>query len=130
MFGSFSGMLFDIGVINQPTIIIFFVLFFLFIIVAYKLVKMLMRAAIIAAISGAFPVFANIFLGMSIPITVQSLLWFAMTGVEIYFLYHILVDIGKIGRFLMKPFGRGRKTKVVEKVIIKERTKDRHGKED
>ncbi len=115
------------GMMQQPNIWLFFVLFFLFIIVAYKVVKLLIRAAIVAAISGAFPFFANAFLGMSIPITLSNVLWFAMTGVEVFFVYHILVGIGTIAEFISKPFSRG-KTKKVEKVIIMEKGKDKDEK--
>ena len=88
----------------------------------------MIRALIIGVISGLFPVFANMFLGMSIPITIQNILWFAMTRMEIYFVYHILVSFGKLAKIITKPFRRT-KTKKVEKVIIMEKTKDKHEKE-
>jgi len=47
-----------------------------------------------------------------------------MTGLEIFFVYHILVGIGKIAEFITKPFSKG-KTKRVEKVIIMEKRKDK-----
>ena len=125
MFG-FEGMLTNI--IQEPTVIIFLVLFFVFIILAYKVVKILIRALIVAAIATVFPVFSNMFLGTSFPITLDSLLWFAMTGAEIYFIYHILVSIGTIAEFVTKPFRKG-KVKKVEKVIIMEKRKDNDGKE-
>lgn len=126
MFG-FEGFL--TGLISEPNLIVFFGLFFLFMIVAYKVVKLLIRALIVAALAGFFPIFANMFLGMSLPVNFESLLWFAMTGVEIYFVYHILVSIGKIGEFLTKPFRKG-KVKKVEKVIIMEKRKDKDEKKD
>ena len=121
--GMFSGM------IQEPMLIMFLGLLFLFMLVAYKVVKLLVRALIVAVIAGLFPVFANMFLGMSIPVTIDSILWFAMTGAEIFFVYHILVSLGKIGEILTKPFGRG-KVKKVEKVIIVEKNKDKDGKKD
>ncbi|MCD6495664.1 MAG: hypothetical protein J7K54_00150 [Candidatus Aenigmarchaeota archaeon] len=124
MFG-FEGLL--TGVIQEPTLILFFGLFFLFILVAYKVVKMLIRALVIAVLSGLFPVIGNLFFGMNIPVTIDNIIWFAMTGVEIYFVYHIIVDIGKLAEIFMKPFRRG-KVKKVEKVIIMER--DKHEKKD
>ena len=109
---------------QNPMLWLFFLLFFLFIIVAYKVVKLLIRALIIGVIAGLFPVFANLFLGLEIPITLGNILWFAMTGVEIYFVYHILLGIGKIADFIMKPFKGKKKTKT-EKIIIKEKVKDK-----
>ena len=117
------------NLISGPNLIIFFGLFFLFLIVAYKVVKLLIRALIVAVIAGFFPVFANMFLGTSIPITLESILWFAMTGVEIFFVYTILVSIGKIADFISKPFRKG-KAKKVEKVIIMEKGKDKDEKKD
>lgn len=117
------------GALQQPSLLLFFLLFFLFIIVAYKVVKMLVRALAIAVISGLFPIFANMFFGMSIPIDIPNVLWFAMTGVEIYFVYQILCGIGTIAEFFMKLFRRGGGKKV-EKIIIMEKHKDKDEKED
>ncbi len=121
--GMFSGL------IQEPMLIMFFGLLFLFMLVAYKVVKLLIRAMIVAVLAGLFPVFANMFLGMSIPVTIENIIWFSMTGLEIFFVYHILVSIGKIGEILAKPFRRG-KVKKVEKVIIVEKGKDKDGKKD
>jgi hypothetical protein len=90
---------------------------------------MIVKALIIAVIAGIFPVFANMFLGMAIPITVSNVLWYAMTGVEIYFVYQILCGIGTIAEFFMKLFRRGGGKKV-EKIIIMEKHKDKDEKED
>jgi hypothetical protein len=119
--GIFSGLL------QEPTLILFFGLFFLFMLIAYKVVKLLVRALIVAVLAGLFPVFANMFLGTSIPITLSNILWFAMTGAEIFFVYHILVGLGQIGEMLSKPFRRD-KVKKVEKVIIMEKGKDKDDK--
>ncbi|MBN1896608.1 MAG: hypothetical protein JW789_02665 [Candidatus Aenigmarchaeota archaeon] len=111
------------GMVQDPALVVFLVLFFVFILLAYKVVKILVRALIISAIAGVFPVFSNMFFGTAFPITIDSMLWFAMTGAEIYFVYHILVSIGTIAEFVMKPFSKG-KMKKVEKVIIVEKKKD------
>jgi len=124
MFG-FEGIF--TGMIQEPTLILFFGLFFLFILIAYKVVKLLVRALIVTVLAGFFPVFANMVLGMSIPITLDSIIWFAMTGAEIFFVYHIIVSIGQLGEILMKPF-KGKKVKTVEKVIIVEKGKDKDEK--
>jgi len=115
------------GMIQEPTLILFFGLFFLFILIAYKVVKLLVRALIVAVLAGFFPVFGNMVLGMSIPMTLDSIIWFAMTGVEIFFVYHIIVSIGQLGEIFMKPF-KGKKVKTVEKVIIVEKGKDKDEK--
>jgi hypothetical protein len=123
------GLDFVMGLMaSEPNIIIFFGLFFVFILLAYKVVKVLLRALVVAVIAGLFPVFANMFLGFSFDITLPTIIRFAMMGAEMYFIYHILVSIGKIAEFVTKPF-RGKKVKKVEKVLIVEKGKDKHGKE-
>jgi hypothetical protein len=122
MFDSLSSLLG--GLLSEPNLLLFFALFFIFIILAYKVVKLLVRALIVAVIAGLFPFFANMFLGMSIPITIGNVIWFSMTGVEIFFVYTILMSIGKIASIITSPFRGGKKK--VEKVIIMEKSKDKH----
>ena len=117
------------GFLNEPNIIIFLGLFFVFILLAYKVVKILIRALIMAVIAGLFPVFANMYLGFSFELSLSTFLSFAIMGAEMFFVYHILVSIGTIAEFVMKPFG-GKKTKKVEKVIIMEKSKDKDGKKE
>ena len=117
------------GFMSEPNIVIFLGLFFVFILLAYKVVKILVRALIIAVIAGLFPVFANMYLGFSFDISLSTFISFAMMGAEIYFIYHILVSIGRIAEFVLKPFG-GRKVKKVEKIIIMEKGKDKHAKKE
>jgi hypothetical protein len=112
------------GLLQQPNVWLFFVLFFLFILIAYRVVKVLIRAAMIAVVAGLFPFFGNMFLGLSIPINLENILWFAITGVEMYFVYHLLVNIGKLAEIITKPFKRD-KTRKVERIVIKEKVKDK-----
>ena len=107
------------NLLGQPSVWLFFLLFLVFILLAYRVLKLLMRAAFVAVIAGLFPVFGNMFLGLSIPVTLNSIIWFAMMGLEIYFVYHILVSIGKLAEIITKPFKR--KKERVEKVIIREK---------
>lgn len=117
------------GFMSEPNMIIFLGLFFVFILLAYKVVKIMVRALIIAVIAGLFPVFANMYLGYSFELSLATFISFALMGAEIYFVYHILVSIGRIAEFVMKPFGGG-KVRKVEKVIIMEKGKDKHGKKE
>ena len=114
------------GFMSEPNMIIFLGLFFVFILLAYKVVKIMVRALIIAVIAGLFPVFANMYLGYSFELSLATFISFALMGAEIYFVYHILVSIGRIAEFVMKPFGGGK----VKKVIIMEKGKDKHGKKE
>jgi hypothetical protein len=117
------------GLLGEPNTIIFFILFFIFILLAYKVVKLLIRAAVIAAVAGMFPVVANVFLGLPFEISIGNIIRFAMLGTEVYFTYHLLVSIGKVAEFITKPFNRGKNVKTIEKVIIMEK-KDKDGKKE
>ena len=117
------------GLLGEPNTIIFFMLFFVFILLAYKVVKLLVRAAIIAAIAGVFPIVANVFLGLPVEISLGNMIRFAMLGAEVYFMYHLLVSIGKVAEFITRPFNR-KGVKKVEKVIIVEKEKDKDGKKE
>ena len=77
--GNFTGFL------QHPSVWLFFLLFFVFIFLAYKVINVLIRAAVVAIIAGLFPIFANMFLGTNFPVTIENILWFAMIGVEMFF---------------------------------------------
>ncbi len=117
------------GFLSEPNLFIFLALFFVFILLAYKVVKILVRALVVAVIAGLFPVFANMYLGFAFDLSLATFVKFAMMGAEIYFVYHILVSIGRIAEFVMKPF-EGKKVKKIEKVIIMEKRKDKDDKKE
>jgi hypothetical protein len=118
------------GLLNEPNTIVFFMLFVVFMVLAYKVVKLLMRAAMIAAIAGAFPVIANVFFGLPFEISIGNIIRFAMLGAEVYFTYHLLESIGKVAELITKPFNRNKNVRTIEKVIIMEKDKDKNGKKE
>ena len=71
-------------------ILIFFVIFIIFIVIAYKLVKFLFKAFIIGLVAALFPIVGNLFLGLDIQISLFNIIWFAATGIGLFILYSII----------------------------------------
>lgn len=97
-----------------------FFLFLIFISAVYKGFGLLIQLVKIAVISGLFPV-AAYFIGIEgVPLTLDSILTFALLGLGAYLLYKLLDKTFRIGALLAKivawPFGVLRKKE--KKVII------------
>ncbi len=100
--------------LSDPFILAVLAIMIVFIIVAYKLVKILAKAAIIGLVAALFPIFGNYFLGLEIPITLFNILWFGVTGIGLFFLYTILRTGWKALKLILAPFKalfRGKKKK-------------------
>jgi len=80
-------------------------LFFVFVILAYKTFQIVLRAIIIGTISASFPVIANL-LGFGIPLTISSILWFALFGAVSYITYSMITGGLKIVKWSLMPFKR------------------------
>ncbi len=78
-------------------------LFFVFVILAYKTFQIVLRAIIIGVISASFPVIANLF-GLGIPLTVGSILWFGLFGAVSYITYSMITGSLKIVKWSLMPF--------------------------
>ncbi len=100
--------------LSDPTMLAFLVIMVIFIVIAYKVVKILAKAAVIGLVAALFPIFANYFLGFEIPITVWNILWFAVTGVGLFFLYSFVRTGFGIIKLITAPIRalfRGKKRK-------------------
>lgn len=89
--------------LQQANSILLFIVFFVFLILAYKLFQTVIKALIIGVIAAAFPFVANMF-GFSIPITLSNILWFAIFGVILYFAYAFISGGVKIIKIIFSPF--------------------------
>ncbi len=89
--------------LQQVNSIFLLIVFFVFLILAYKLFQTVMKAIIVGVIAAAFPFVANMF-GFSIPITLNSILWFAIFGVVLYFAYAFISGGVKIIKLIFSPF--------------------------
>ncbi|MFH1445288.1 MAG: hypothetical protein ABIF08_02290 [Nanoarchaeota archaeon] len=105
--------------IAQLNIVLLLALLFIFVFVAYKLLKVLMKAMIFGVLGAVFPFFAT-YVGISIPLTITNIIWFALLGVMAYIMYAILMGGVKTLKLVTSPFRGMFKTKHKEKIIIRE----------
>jgi hypothetical protein len=87
----------------QGDLIVFFLIFVIFIVIAYKLFKFIAKAAIIGLVAALFPVVGNYFLGLNIPITLGNIIWFAVTGIGLFVAYSIIRTGWRISKVITKP---------------------------
>jgi hypothetical protein len=93
-------------------------LVFAFAFIAYKVFALLFRILLTGLAFAAFPFIASA-LGLGIPVTPQTILWSAITGILIYFVYMGIKFATKIINLVFYPFSRGEKRKV-KTVYVKE----------
>ena len=90
--------------ISEVNSIILPIIFIIFIVLAYKIFQTMIKAFIVGVIAASFPVVAY-FMGLDVPLTLESVVWFAIFGVGAYILYATISGGAKIAGFAMKPFG-------------------------
>jgi len=110
-------------ILGLDTILLFLVLF-IGIILAFKIFKYLMRVFVTGAVFAVFPIVANI-MGLSIPLTFESIAWSALFGIIMYMLYTSLMTgtkiVNKILSIAGKLVGAGKpKQKVIIREVVKE----------
>jgi hypothetical protein len=105
--------------IAQINTVLLFGVFLVFIVVAYKLFQALIKAFLVGVIAATFPIVA-IFIGLDVPLTISSVIWFAIFGVVAYLFYATVSSGAKILGLVMRPFKGMFSKKPVQKVIIKE----------
>lgn len=76
-----------LGGLGDQSIIIFFAVFIIFTVLAYKLVKFLFKAFMIGLVAAMFPVVGRMVLGLSIDISLYNMIWFAVTGMGLFIAY-------------------------------------------
>jgi len=76
--------------LGSQDVIIFFVIFLVFVFLAYKFVKFVFKTLMIGLVASVFPVFSNLFLEWDIPINLSSMIWFAVTGMGLFLLYSFI----------------------------------------
>ncbi len=86
--------------------------------VAYKVFAFVFRVLLTGLAFGLFPVVAN-FLGIAIPLTLESVLWSAIAGIVFYFVYSgIKFGYGVINAALW-PFRKGFESRSEKKKVKK-----------
>ena len=94
--------------------------FFVFIVLAYKIFQALIKGFIVGVISAAFPIVANL-MGMDVPLSINSIIWFAIFGVAAFLMYASITGGIKITKLFMRPFKGLFTKKPVKTIIIREK---------
>ena len=89
--------------LQQVSTVFLFIVFFIFIVLAYKVFQTLMKALVVGVIAAAFPIVANL-IGMDVALSLNSILWFAIAGVALYFAYAFMSGGVKIVKIATSPF--------------------------
>jgi hypothetical protein len=93
-------------------------LFFIFVYLIYKGIKLLFRYLLIAGVSAAFPIIAIKYLGFSWPLTLGTILAFVYLGILGYTIYLGLSIVEKIGKPIIGIVsGKKKKEKQIEKRV-------------
>ena len=92
---------------GSGSLVIVLVIFVIFLFVAFKVLKVVVKAIIIAVVAAAFPFIARYIFGMEIPTTIDSILWFVITALGLYFIYAFIRGGYKLANFAFG--GRGKK---------------------
>lgn len=112
-----------LGQFMQPQIILLFVGFLIFIVIAYKIFRVVTKALIIGLIGASFPVVINFLgwselFGITIELSFQNIIFFAMIGIVAFIVYYLLSGMVKITGAITSPFRD--KNKDVRKEVKKE----------
>ena len=87
--------------------------------VSLRVLGMVIRILLTGLAFGSFPVIANL-AGIGVPLTIQSIMWSALLGIMIYFVFMGLKFGYTIMNAALWPFTRKRGKKVVVKKVPKE----------
>ena len=119
--GMFAGIM-------EMNIILVFALVLIFVVLAYKVVKILMKAVFFGIIGAVSPFFLNYAGILSVPITLTNILSFALLGMVAYIFYAMLSGGVRTLKMITSPFKSLFKRKEKEKIIIRERVPEEQKK--
>jgi len=107
----------------DQSVLLFFAIFVIFIIVAYKLFKFVFKAFLIGLVAAMFPVAGSLLFGLEIEITLFNILWFAVTGIGIFILYSIVKMGWKFLKLITSPVRWARRSGKHKKEVVVEKEK-------
>jgi len=105
-------------------VILLFIGFVIFIIIAYKIFRVIMKALIFGLLGAAFPVAVNFLgadslFGISVALSLENIVFFAMIGIVVFIVYYLISGMMKVTNFVTSPFRGGHK-KDIRKELKKE----------
>lgn len=90
------------GFQTQP--IVYFIVFLLFVYLAYRFLKLTFKGILIFIAAALFPLLANYFLGLDIGISFNSILSYGLTGLFLYIAGMLLKSVVSILKAVTWPF--------------------------
>lgn len=90
-----------IGFLSQLDLIYLFILFVVFIVIAYKLMVIAARAFVVAVVASLFPLFLNRVLGLAVEVSLSSMLFWALIGVGLYLAYELISFLYKTSKVIL-----------------------------
>jgi hypothetical protein len=84
--------------------IVFFAVFIIFTILAYKMVKFLFKTFMIGLVAAMFPVVGSMVFGLGIEISLYNMIWFAVTGMGLFIAYSAIRFVWKFLKLGLSPF--------------------------
>lgn len=107
----------------DQSVLIFFAIFIIFIIVAYKLFKFVFKAFLVGLVAAMFPIAGNLLFGLEIEITLFNIIWFAVTGIGIFVLYSIVKMGWKFLKLITAPVRWARRSSKKKEVVVEKEKK-------
>jgi predicted membrane protein len=92
-----------LGGLGDQNVLLFFAVFIVFTILAFKLVKFLFKTFLIGLVAAMFPVVGSLVFGLSIPINLYNMIWFAVTGMGLFIAYSAIRMGWKFVRLALSP---------------------------
>ena len=105
--------------ITQMNIVLIFGLLLIFVVIAYKLLKILMKAVLFGILGALFP-FVSGYVGIQIATSISNILWFALLGMVAYVMYAMMSGGVKTMKMITSPFRALFKKKEKKTIIIHE----------
>lgn len=104
----------------ETGMILYFLIFVVSIYFIYRFLKLAFKAGLIFVSAGLFPVLANYVFGIQIPITVESILSYAFTGLFVYLAGYMIKSFYGVLKALTWPFrklfGKSEEERIEERV--------------
>jgi len=120
---SIAGILGGIAQLHPVFVLLIFILF---VAVAYKVFKALIKALMIGVIAAIFPFFAN-YIGISVPTDISTIVWFGTFGVLFFLVYNVVHSVLKAGSSILGGGEKGRIRSEVRKEMEKQKGKKKSG---
>jgi hypothetical protein len=103
--------------ILQLDVMLIFIILFVFIIIAYKVFRYLMKAFITGMLFAFIPILINFF-GFPVTINFQVIFQYAIFGIIVFIVYSIIHTGLRAVGFVLSPFKKSYRKK--ERVVVKE----------